>query len=1152
MLRSTPIRADITVDTSTKREMQAMVSVLSRRSAFGTRQTIRETWASGHNNVFFVVGTCCPIPPKHRKKFTCTRTTPSSITEQSHWDKSCANEDLKIADEEEKYKDMIRVSDYDVYYNLPKKVMSMYEWTIQHTEAKWIAKTDDDCYVRIGETKRWLNTLTPTMTRIGISAIPRYLKVFRSGQYAENKYPKDTYPPFLLGGSGYIISSDIAKIFVDNQQHLEFYMGEDTSQAIWIETLKLNTKLLHDPLRFTPHAEYGKCDHPTRLFSGHTITPKQIKTCYESDRRRYDLQTKKDVTVAGMVTIKGREKNVVRVIDSLKNHVEHLFILCATGCEEITKLPVLKESWISVLLEDDPHHDCEKFLAIERYNFTGYFFTVDDDIIYPEDYVNTMKKAIDGYCHKAVVSVHGGKLPSQVTNFAGQRGGYHFNGAVGQDSYVNIVGTGVTAFHTSTVPMLTECMPRHSDLAFAKYCQKNKVPMIVLKQKGGRFGSLPNPFTLWGSYSNSERLKTTSYASDITWEIHKLEGQETPSINAPCNVKHIESKDEIISVLKAKKPELKTKKPELKTRKPVLKAKKPELKTKKPELKTRQPVLKAKKPELKAKKPDENNNCHKQINIEEYCKKHTCGDQLEDLEIETKNIQTKTKQTSILLNLNTFYKLQEKEKVFSWTSTTVGMVNYFNIIQHKTTAYLYYRCDCIQFNPKEQGGCVCLRTSQDNGLTFSKEIRIPKISNCLAFYVFIDTKPGTKPEEIFKAVYGVNERHGDGQWMAAASSDGLVWKDLGPIWNRAKLIRSSSLIYAFDALNTVYYDNDIGRYVAYARSVKQWSSRGVMHASTSDFMNWPNKNWQEVEFDPPLKSGESLYLMNGLKCPLPNCPYNMGFSSLYNSHENNDCNAKGIMPHHADCEEGYQDTFFTIGSGNTFKRPSNFNVFDRKSEQYFPRNTWPAAGSIVNEEEETVSYYIAHDVNLPNSYLQRYTMPFYRWASQSCQEEECTISYDLGLASDIEDIKLNIKTYSMHSKVTYSLIFGDQQSFSCNHANAAAFMGNEKAYSIRFGYQKWEHVKRKYASTHATGGIPMVYDWYNKNPREKWPLKMPKKGMNYKNCYFNSLQCLSKTDPTFAGKVVCKLEIKMKHADLYAIDVEKKSIDPNAAKDTGI
>ena len=55
-----------------------------------------------------------------------------------------------------------------------------------------------------------------------------------------------------------------------------------------------------------------------------------MKTCYESDRLRYDIQTKKNITVAGMVTIKGREKNVVRVIDSLKNQVEHLFISSAT------------------------------------------------------------------------------------------------------------------------------------------------------------------------------------------------------------------------------------------------------------------------------------------------------------------------------------------------------------------------------------------------------------------------------------------------------------------------------------------------------------------------------------------------------------------------------------------------------------------------------------------------------------------------------------------------------------------------------------------------------------------------------------------------------------------------------------------------------
>jgi hypothetical protein len=58
---------------------------------------------------------------------------------------------------------------------------------------------------------------------------------------------------------------------VDNENNIEFYTGEDVSQGIWIEQLNLKTKLLDDQLRFTPHSEYGNCDHPTRLFSGHTI-----------------------------------------------------------------------------------------------------------------------------------------------------------------------------------------------------------------------------------------------------------------------------------------------------------------------------------------------------------------------------------------------------------------------------------------------------------------------------------------------------------------------------------------------------------------------------------------------------------------------------------------------------------------------------------------------------------------------------------------------------------------------------------------------------------------------------------------------------------------------------------------------------------------
>ena len=73
----------------------------------------------------------------------------------------------------------------------------------------------------------------------------------------------------------------------------------------------------------------------------------------------------------------------------------------------------------------------------------------------------------------------------------------------------------------------------HSDLSFAKYCQENNIPMIVLKQKANRFGSLKNPFTLWGSYSLEEK-ETTAYASDIIWKIHKIKGQQTPTKKKEC------------------------------------------------------------------------------------------------------------------------------------------------------------------------------------------------------------------------------------------------------------------------------------------------------------------------------------------------------------------------------------------------------------------------------------------------------------------------------------------------------------------------------------------------------------------------------------------------------------------------------------------
>ena len=71
--------SDDTKPAENKQKMDVMVCVLTRRSAFETRQVIRETWGSGHNNVVFALGACSKIPPDDRIKYSNIRAKNSSI-----------------------------------------------------------------------------------------------------------------------------------------------------------------------------------------------------------------------------------------------------------------------------------------------------------------------------------------------------------------------------------------------------------------------------------------------------------------------------------------------------------------------------------------------------------------------------------------------------------------------------------------------------------------------------------------------------------------------------------------------------------------------------------------------------------------------------------------------------------------------------------------------------------------------------------------------------------------------------------------------------------------------------------------------------------------------------------------------------------------
>ena len=133
-------------------------------------------------------------------------------------------------------------------------------------------------------------------------------------------------------------------------------------------------------------------------------------------------------------------------------------------------------------------------------------------------------------------------------------------------------------------------------------------------------------------------------------------------------------------------------------------------------------------------------------------------------------------------------KLSPQEVVLDVTSTQVGVNNYFNIVAFEGYIYLYSRCDCKErTGSSEVGQCACVQSSEDN-FQSKKILTVAKF--VLAFFVFIDKNPSTPRHERVKAVYGIRERFGRGDWWLASSADGKTFSNIAMIWNRKSFIDS--------------------------------------------------------------------------------------------------------------------------------------------------------------------------------------------------------------------------------------------------------------------------------------------------------------------------------------------------------------------------
>lgn len=268
------------------------VMVLSARNNIGIRNTIRETWAKNHSNVFFIVGKPCDLPVKYRFKRTCLKNPAlapeiSTVELENHLKREAVLTERLINES-----NLVIVDSVDEYMELATKLKFGYKWIVENTDAEFVLKADDDMYVRVDtfgeylQDKYGLAKITSPLQlnstqhlymgwirRLNVGQrIPDYL---RARQYNETR----TYPSFAVGSYGHVVSRPIAEYVGKNAEKLFDYLGEDTSLGIWLKEsgFKHSVKHLDGTNVMTNKAD---CKNRRFMVIGHRLRPINLQQCF--------------------------------------------------------------------------------------------------------------------------------------------------------------------------------------------------------------------------------------------------------------------------------------------------------------------------------------------------------------------------------------------------------------------------------------------------------------------------------------------------------------------------------------------------------------------------------------------------------------------------------------------------------------------------------------------------------------------------------------------------------------------------------------------------------------------------------------------------------------------------------------------------------
>jgi hypothetical protein len=166
--------------------------------------------------------------------------------------------------------------------------------------------------------------------------------------------------------------------------------------------------------------------------------------------------------------------------------------------------------------EANDYTDNAKFHALTLFNEPVYYFSCDDDILYPSDYVSTMVEAIERT--GTIVTHHGRELLGLDRNYYRDHQGFRCLDENNTEQIIDVAGTGVTAFRTdyfNPTEIYKATDKRMSDLVFSLEAAKQGKQITILKHAKNWLKDLRVPQGLSINFIERRNTRQNELANEI-------------------------------------------------------------------------------------------------------------------------------------------------------------------------------------------------------------------------------------------------------------------------------------------------------------------------------------------------------------------------------------------------------------------------------------------------------------------------------------------------------------------------------------------------------------------------------------------------------------------------------------------------------------